>query len=54
MNVESTLEADTKLAEAGEQGMCALDDPSMTSLKLFALNTFSGDSCRDAEFLQVA
>lgn len=47
MNVESTLEADTK------PGMCARDDPSMTPQTLFALNTFAGDSCRDAAFLQV-
>ncbi len=53
MDVESTFEADAKLAETGKPGMRALDDPPMTPKALLALNALTSNTCRNSSPVQI-
>lgn len=53
MNVDATLEASAQLAEGGQPGVCALDDPAMATKSVVALNAFAGDAVLDATALEV-
>lgn len=53
MNVDAPLEASAQLAEGGQPGVCALDDPAMAPKSVVALNAFAGDAVLDATSLEV-
>ncbi|GAB7534285.1 hypothetical protein BGC_04900 [Burkholderia sp. 3C] len=53
MNVEASFEANPKLAESGELGMRALDDPAMLSESLTAFHAATGDAGLDAALSQI-
>ncbi len=53
MNVESTLEANTELAEAREPGVRAFHDPAVLAQAIAALDTSPGHSTFDAPLPQM-
>ncbi len=53
MNIETPFEANSKLAESGEPGMCALDDPTMPSQPFATFDTTPGDTGLDAALFQI-
>jgi hypothetical protein len=51
---DATLERSAQLAEGGQPGVCALDDPAMATKSVVALNASAGDAVLDARRLRYA
>lgn len=54
MNVNATLEASAQLAEGGQPGMGALNDPAMAAQAVIALDPLAGDAILDACAFEVS